>query len=82
MQPLKQGQGMTLQLPFIATYPTARITSGSSAPSRLYPGGTDGTCLTSSNQRGGGGSSHGFRARRRHHYWQHYSQQPLDLPEV
>ena len=56
----KQGQGTTLQLPFVATYVTARITSG--AATQLYPGGTDGT---SSNQRGGGGSTHGYRTRRR-----------------
>jgi hypothetical protein len=52
--------------PFPATYPTVRITSGATA--QLYPGGTDGNCLTCSNQCGGGGSTHGFRARRRR-YW-------------
>jgi hypothetical protein len=37
--------------PFTATYPTVRITSGAAA--QLYPCGTDGNCLTCSNQRAG-----------------------------
>ena len=68
----KRGQGTTntSQPPFTATYSAARITSGSSAPSQLYPGGTDRTCLTTSNQRGRGGRAYRFRARgrRKHRY--------------
>ena len=62
MQPSKAKE-RHYSFPFTTTYLTACITSGATA--QLCPGGTDGTCLTTSKQRGRGRSTHGFSARRR-----------------